>query len=202
MVAWFACFMLSCLMDCMLEVGSDTSPVCLHHGIDAHSAASCCGFATAIAACGVHGKQPVASGWISADNQSGHPALDQFPNFINGNDVQLFVQTHGARTCGDMDLLVHIMQYGIDHPQMGAPGQDPRFLVALERGLMASQMKKMTGVNGRSRDGDAKIHFGRDEMINAVLNLPQHPPGAIAQRRTAGPTISHILHHPFHFVCV
>ena len=37
--AVFACFLLSCLMDCMLEVGSGTSPVCLHHGIDARPAA-------------------------------------------------------------------------------------------------------------------------------------------------------------------
>ena len=63
-------------------------------------------------------------------------------------------------------------------------------------------MKKMTGMNGRSRDGDAKIHFGRGAMINVAPNLPEHLPGTIAQRRPTGPTTSHMLHHSFHFVCV
>ena len=71
--------------------------------------------------------------------------LDQFPNFINGNEVQLFVQTHG---------LVHLRNVQAHSSSRSIRAMQPghQFPAVPELGLrlarMDTQKMKMTGVNG------------------------------------------------------
>ena len=78
--------------------------------------------------------------------------LDQFPNFINGNEVQLFVQTHGVVHLRNVQA--HSSSRSIRAMQDQATARRSRSPVPRrpELGLrmdhMDNQKMKMTGVNG------------------------------------------------------